>query len=98
MRESILFDGRLSLELNCTNTVIATHHFNTNRTLFHSFFVNEMFNLILYDQISAPCFSKHNLISLKHQFNIFLVEFIVDFGDVRNVHYSVLIEGASIIN
>lgn len=96
--ESILIDHMSSLGLTPTNTVAPTHYTATSETLLDIFFVANTSNVRLYDQISAPCFSKHDLIFLTYDFNIPRAELTFNYRDYRNVDYNALQQNASLID
>lgn len=54
----------LSVGLSPVNNSTPTHFTSTSSTLLDVFLVNNMSKILLYDQLSTPCFSKHDLIFL----------------------------------
>lgn len=92
LEEDILIENMLSVGLTPTNTTNPTHHTATNRTLLDIFFVANISNVLLYDQLSAPCFSKHDLIFLTYNFKVHQVEETVYYRDFKNINYNMLQE------
>ncbi|XP_075151202.1 uncharacterized protein LOC142225313 [Haematobia irritans] len=65
---SSLLDKMLTLSLVTTNNVYPTHFSSSgSSTLLDLFLVNNPCEILHYDQISASCFSKHDLIFPKHE-------------------------------
>ncbi|XP_075159066.1 uncharacterized protein LOC142232218 [Haematobia irritans] len=67
--DSSLLDKMLTLSLVTTNNVYPTHFSSSgSSTLLDLFLVNNPCEILHYDQISASCFSKHDLIFLDYNF------------------------------
>lgn len=60
--------------------------------------MNDRRKVLLYDQISASCFSKHDLIFLSYDFDINEPERIFTYRDFRNIDYTALGENISQID
>ena len=56
------------LALHSCNKSFPTHFTNTSNNLLDLYFVNDLSKCLLYDQISGPIFSKHDLIFLTYDF------------------------------
>ena len=54
--------------INIVNNTLPTHFSNTINTLLDLFFIDCIDKKLLYDQISCPVFSKHDLILLSFDF------------------------------
>lgn len=61
-----IIDDMKSLGLYPTNTTVPTHFSSTNSTLLDLFFVSNKKSILIYDQLSASCFSRHDLIFLTY--------------------------------
>ena len=96
--KTLLMDNVLSLGLTHTYTVNLTHHTSTNRTLPGIFFVADVSYILLYDQVSAPCFSWQDLIFMTYHFNIPSTQMSFRYHDFKNIAYSVLEENISLTN
>uniref|UniRef100_A0A1I8Q493 Uncharacterized protein n=1 Tax=Stomoxys calcitrans TaxID=35570 RepID=A0A1I8Q493_STOCA len=57
----------------------------------HLFFVNNSLKISLYDQISVPCFSKHDLIYLTYDFDLLEEEEDTSYRDFGNLNYEHLV-------
>lgn len=66
--ERTLTESMSSLGLSPTNYETPTHYTSTANTLLDVFFINDPTKMLLYDQLSAPGFSKHDLIYLVYDF------------------------------
>lgn len=62
--DQCLRENMYSFGLKVVNSVLPTHFTTSCNTLLDLFIVNDTSKILLYDQISAPCFSKHDLIFL----------------------------------
>ncbi|XP_075159620.1 uncharacterized protein LOC142232810 [Haematobia irritans] len=67
---STLTDNTLAIGLYTPNNTNPTHFSSSSNTLLDLFFVNNLSDVLLYDQISAPCFSKHDLIFLSYNLEL----------------------------
>ena len=86
--ESYLSTEMCALGLYSCNVLFPTHFSRNCNTLLDLFFVNDLSKLLLYDQLSCPVFSKHDLIFLTYDFNIKRnpnIEFY--YRDYKNVNY-----------
>jgi len=95
---NILIDNSLTnnmetLGLKPTNKQSPTHFSGCTSTLLDIFFVSCIDKTLHYDQISAPCFSRHDLIYLTYAFNSdnteqHMSEF--SFRDFKNINLELL--------
>lgn len=92
MSESILTDEMLSLGLTPTNVTNPTHFSPTVNTLLDIIFVSNVSNVLLYDQISASCFSKHDLIFASYNFLVQTENESFSYRDFKNLNYNLLYE------
>lgn len=92
LTETSLVDQMASLGLTPTNTINPTHFSSTTNTLLDIIFVSNPSNVLLYDQISAPCFSKHDLIYATYDFNIQTKNECFTYRDFKNVDSDQLYE------
>ena len=90
--EASLTNYMLSLGLVCINTTAPTHHTSTSSTLIDLIFVTNDLRTLLYDQLSAPCFSRHDLLFLTYDFKPQFSEQIYSFRDFRNIDGNLLRE------
>ncbi|XP_075150730.1 uncharacterized protein LOC142224832 [Haematobia irritans] len=98
LTENRLSDEMLSLGLYPTNTTVPTHHTSAGGTLLDMFFVSDINYVILYDQISAPTFSKHDLIFLWYDVQMRRVERGFSFRDFRNIDFGNLYSQSDLID
>ena len=82
----------LSLGLVCINTTTPTHHTSTFSTLIDLIFDTNNLRTLLYDQLSAPCFLRHDLLFLTYDFKPQFSEQIYSFRDFKNMDYNLLRE------
>lgn len=66
LKEKTLIESFNSMGLYGVNTTIPTHYTTTSNSLIDIFLVSKSDNVLLYDQLSMPCFSKHDLIFLTY--------------------------------
>lgn len=90
IRDTSLTDHMVSFGLEPTNRTIATHFSSVNNSLLDLFFVSDISNVLLYDQISASCFSKHDLIFLTYDFHIKPADKTYTYRDFNNINYDQL--------
>lgn len=64
LKESHLEEAFTSIGLYNVNSVNPTHFTSMSNTLLDIFLVGSISKVLLYDQLCAPCFSKHDLIML----------------------------------
>lgn len=98
LTETSFRDSMESIGLTPTNTTTATHFTKTNNTLLDLIFVGDTSKVLLYDQISASCFSKHDLIFATYDFMLEQKDLSYSFRDFRNLNYSLLCENILQIN
>ncbi|KAI8121682.1 Cyclin-dependent kinase 5 activator 1 [Lucilia cuprina] len=92
LSEMRLKDAMGSIGLIPVNVKSPTHFTATSSTLIDHFYVCDFSRILLYDQISAPCFSKHDLIFLSYNFSLRLKNSSYTYRDFRNLNYNVLYE------
>lgn len=90
--EKSLTDEMLAIGLKPVNSSIPTHFSATVNTLLDIFFTNDTSNSLLYDQLSVPAFSKHDLIYTTFKFNITLhnPDETYQYRDFKNIDYDEL--------
>lgn len=79
-----------SLGFVLPNTTIPTHFTTSSSTLLDLFLVGSESNILLYDQLSAPCFSKHDLIFMTYRFHLVTPDQTFSFRDFRNINLRLL--------
>lgn len=97
------FNSNLLAESNLTNamqifgllpynTTLPTHFTRSCSSLLDVFFVSRKSKILLYDQLSAPGFSKHDLIYITYDFNLNLNvnNSTIKFRDIRNIDWNTL--------
>lgn len=92
---NIINDPRLpstmqSIGLWPVNTTLPTHFTGTSETLLDLFFVGCKNSVLLYDQLTASCFSKHDLIFLTYDYTINISTQSFSFRDFKNIDYNML--------
>lgn len=88
--DSSFSDECASLGLISPNILLPTHFTATNSTLLDLFLVSNKINILLYDQLSASCFSKHDLIFMTYNFQLVIPVERITFRDFKNINYSFL--------
>ncbi|XP_075162815.1 uncharacterized protein LOC142235445 [Haematobia irritans] len=73
-----------------TNTHVPTHYNNSSNSLLDVIFVNQMSKIKLYDQLSAPMFSRHDLLYIIYDCDFTIQPQTISFRDFRNIDYDVL--------
>lgn len=95
LSESLFKDSMESLGLTPVNTSNPTHFTRTNSTLLDLIFVGDKSKVLLYDQLSASCFSKHDLVFVTYDFALDQKEHSYTYRDFKNLNYSLLNENFS---
>lgn len=85
-----LTDNMSPFGLEPTNRTQPTHYTASNNTLLDLFFVDDLTKVLLYDQISASCFSKHDLIFLTYNFHVKPDDNKTTYRDFHNINYNSL--------
>lgn len=80
-----LMDDMNAMGLNLINKTMPTHFTSTSATLLDLFFTESLSRVLLYDQLSASLFSRHDLIFLSYDFKISLKEEKITFRDFKNI-------------
>lgn len=96
--DTMIVDNMLSLGLVPVNRHIPTHYTATTNTLLDLFFINTLSKVKLYDQLSAACFSRHDLIFITYDFNLLCEAEKFTYRDFKHVDYHSLTEHFSLIN
>lgn len=68
------------------NSTIPTYFTNTSSTLLDVFLVNNRQQILHYDQLSAPMFSKHDLIFLKYNVHPNISNHTFTYRDFKNIN------------
>lgn len=92
---NIITDNSLACDMECNglflvNCAIPTHFSKTTNTLLDLFFVTDLTRILLYDQISVPVFSKHDLIFLTLDYNLTTDVQYYFYRDFKNIDYNSL--------
>lgn len=88
--DASLPDNMHSYGFVSVNHNMPTHYTATSSTLLDLFFVNEPRKILLYDQLSASCFSKHDLIFLTYDFSLHVAYETFTYRDFKNLNYDTL--------
>lgn len=88
--DNSLIDSMELLSLLPVNTTIPTHFHKTANSLLDLFFVNDKSKVLIYDQLSSPVFSKHDLIFLTYDLEVTTKNTLIEYRDFKNVDYSQL--------
>lgn len=88
--EHQLSSKMLSYGMYLVNSNIPTHYTSTTETLIDLFFVSSKENILLYDQLSASVFSKHDLCFLTYGIELSQTDKIINYKDFKNIDFSVL--------
>lgn len=92
LRESSLVDSMRTLGLSSVNTSTPTHFTKDSSTLLDVFFVSHLNKVLHYSQLSASCFSHHDLIHLTYQCEPAILNTSYSFRDFRNINMNQLEE------
>lgn len=95
LMEATLHDMMTSFGLFPVNVTSPTHHTSTTSTLIDLCFVSNNENIVLYDQISASCFSKHDLIFLTYNFHVQQATQCFSYRDFKHLDFNQLFESSS---
>lgn len=87
-----------SYGLFTANRISPTHFSSTNSTLLDLFFVSDSKHILTYNQLSASCFSKHDLIFMIYNVPLQTPCNTIQFRDFRNVNWQKLQEEYSKID
>lgn len=90
--DSSLKDSMESLGLTPVNIITPTHFTKSNSTLLDLIFVGDRSKVLLYDQLSASCFSKHDLVFVAYNFALDLKDQSYTYRDFKNINYDLLYE------
>jgi len=85
LKEDYLTTSMHRLSLISPNISIPTHYTNTTNTLLDLFFVSDKNKVLLYDQLSVPQFSKHDLLFLTYEFLVKPTEKFYMYRDFKNI-------------
>jgi len=86
LNEELLTDAMLSLGLFPTNVSSPTHFSSHSNTLLDIFFISQRTKILLYDQIAAPTFSRHDLIFLVYDYAITKTPQTYSFRDFKHIN------------
>ncbi|XP_055906590.1 uncharacterized protein LOC129941858 [Eupeodes corollae] len=86
LNTNVLTHNMQTYNLKPANTNVPTHYFGRDASLLDLMFVSDIHDVAFYDQLSAPAFSKHDLIFLTLRFSLdFSVEKIT-YRDFHNIN------------
>lgn len=92
---NVLSDNSIASEmqyqgLNLVNSIYPTHYSHVSNSLIDLFFVSSLERTLLYDQLSAPMFSRHDLCFLTFDFKINKSSDIIYYRDFKNINFNSL--------
>lgn len=87
LKESLLIPEMQSFGLTLVNTTEPTHFSALSNSLIDLFFVSSKNKILLYDQLSAPMFSKHDLCFLTFDYKISPFICSYSYRDFKNLNY-----------
>jgi len=90
LTEKTLLDDMLSYGMHIVNDKSPTHFSRSSSTLLDLFFTAQTQNVLLFDQISAPNFSRHDLIILIYKFDCIKPADSFTFRDFKNIDNQLL--------
>lgn len=92
LREKLLLHELQSIGLNSVNTNAPTHFTATSQTLLDLFITNELSKILLYEQLSVPVFSKHDLIFTTFNFSTQIkdTENSYSYRDFKSINHEAL--------
>lgn len=96
--ESTLVDDMRSIGLYPLNTIMPTHFSRTSDSLLDLILTAQSSKVLLYDQISAPVFSKHDLLFVSYEFIPYVSNELYTYRDFKNINYSSLNERALLVD
>lgn len=89
--ENKFLNDMLSIGLHPTNTTVPTHFSNTTNSLLDIFFVSNKKNILIYDQLIAPSFSRHDLIFLTYNFEPHQNTNTTTYHDFKHINHQTLL-------
>lgn len=96
--ESTLKDNMSVFGLLPTNTTMPTHFSMTNNTLLDLSFVSDISKVQLYDQLTASCFSNHDLIFISYNFLANIDDETSTCRDFKNIDFDALYENFNLVD
>ena len=90
IQETSLTENMESLGLFPVNIAIPTHFTDHSSTLLDLIFVCKKSKCLLYDQLPAPQFSRHDLLFLIYDFSVITSPSVTQFRDFKSVYYTAL--------
>lgn len=76
-----------SIDLKPVNLSTPTHFSHESSTLLDVYFISDVEKALLYSQLPAACFSKHDLIYLTYDLRIDEEQTIITYRDFKNLNY-----------
>lgn len=73
-----------------TNTSVPTHFTSHSSSILDIFFVNNVANVLFYDQLAAPGFSKHDLLFLTYNYVMTYQDNRITYRDFKKINYNLL--------
>ena len=89
--ESSFKDSMESIGITPANHTSPTHFSKSSSTLLDLILVGDSSKVLMYDQLSAPCFSKHDLIFTTYNFTLDHKNQTYSYRDFKNINHQRLI-------
>lgn len=83
--DKTLMDNLSAIGLLIINQTMPTHFTSTSSTLLDLYFIGNLSRKLLYDQLSASTFSRHDLIFLSYDFEKTPNQHKITYRDFKNV-------------
>lgn len=89
--ENFLIKDMETIGVYPTNIAIPTHFTASNNSLLDIVFVSDKEKVLLYDQITASCFSKHDLLFLSYDFQIQDTVNVATYYDFKHMNTNIIL-------
>lgn len=90
LHDDSLVNSMRAFNLRAVNISNPTHFSRSSNTLLDVFFVSDNNKVLLYDQLSVPGFSRHDLIFLSYDYALCRPRKVYQYRDFNNIDYSAL--------
>ncbi|XP_075163338.1 uncharacterized protein LOC142235973 [Haematobia irritans] len=90
LKDYCIINEMRTFGLEIVNSTFPTHFTSSSNTLIDLLFVNCSNKVKLYDQLSAPVFSRHDLCFLTYEYETDLSSELLTYRDFRNIDYQSL--------
>lgn len=90
LTENPLIGPMKTLDLHPVNTLNPTHFHDTSSSLIDLVFVNHRSRVLLYDQLSAPAFSRHDLLFMTYDLSVRDEDTVISYRNLRDIDFGIL--------